>query len=78
MVDLSRTIFLYCLPNWQKTEGEMRALKVFGLFVVIIQLIACGGGGSSSNTASPATTGACATAANCALPSSVSAVPPQN
>ena len=39
-------------------------------------LVACGGGGSASST--PATSGACATASNCTLPSSVAGVPPQN
>lgn len=57
----------------------MHVAKVIGLSLAVLQLVACGGGGSgSTNTAAPATTGACATAANCALPSSVSAVPPQN
>lgn len=56
----------------------MRGLKNVGLILAFVQLVACGGGGSSNNAAAPASTGACANAANCALPSSVSAVPPQN
>jgi hypothetical protein len=37
-------------------------------------LSACGGGGGGASTA---TSGTCATASNCALPSSVAGVPPQ-
>lgn len=75
---LSRTVFGAILSKLANNGGvEMRVAKVIGLSFVLLQLVACGGGGSS-NTAAPATTGVCATAANCALPSSVSAVPPQN
>lgn len=47
-----------------------------GLFISMIT--ACGGGGGSSASSTPATSGACATASNCTLPSSVAGVPPQN
>lgn len=49
-----------------------------GLFLSC-SLMGCGGGGGGSSTSStPASSGTCATASNCALPSSVSGVPPQN
>lgn len=56
----------------------MKMIKLVCVAVGLMQLVACGGGGSSSNAPATATTGACANAANCALPGSVSAVPPQN
>lgn len=53
--------------------------RVSILSVLLGTLVACGGGGgSAAATATPATAGACAVAANCTLPSTVSAVPPQN
>lgn len=57
----------------------MKITSVLLALLSALSITACGGGGSSSNnTSSPATTGACATASNCALPGSVAAVPPQN
>lgn len=57
-------------------SGAALALVSAGLL-----LVGCGGGGggsSASNPSTPATAGACATASNCTLPSSVAGVPPQN
>lgn len=60
----------------------MQTTTVFRLSILSVflgTLVACGGGGgSAAATATPATAGACAVAANCTLPSTVSAVPPQN
>ena len=56
---------------------KLRLLGVTGTALLVAGLVACGGGGSSAATATPATSGACATASNCTLPSAVSAVPPQ-
>ena len=50
-------------------------IKFLGCLVIVFSLSACGGGGGG---ASPATSGTCATASNCTLPSSVAGVPPQN
>jgi len=47
--------------------------KLFGL-ISLLALVACGGGGGGSTTA---TAGSCSVAANCALPTAISAVPPQ-
>jgi len=51
-------------------------IKFLGCLVAVFSLSACGGGGGGGG-ASSATSGACATASNCALPSAVSGVPPQ-
>jgi hypothetical protein len=63
-----------------KQKSPINRLAIFlSLSVVMAGLTACGGGGGGSSTAStPATSGACATASNCTLPSSVAGVPPQN
>lgn len=53
-----------------------KCLQWIAYILVALSLNACGGGGGSSG-ASTATTGTCATASNCALPSSVAGVPPQ-
>ena len=50
-------------------------IKFLGCLVAVFSLSACGSGGGSG--ASTATSGACATASNCTLPSAVSGVPPQ-
>jgi hypothetical protein len=50
-------------------------IKFLGCLVAVFSLSACGSGGGSG--ASPATSGTCATASNCTLPSSVAGVPPQ-
>lgn len=56
-----------------------RLLSIVMLVVLGMGLSACGGGGGGSSASStPATSGACATASNCTLPSSVAGVPPQN
>lgn len=58
-------------------KSNLLRLSVLCLF--ISGLSACGGGGGGSSASStPATSGACATASNCTLPSSVAGVPPQN
>ncbi len=49
-------------------------IKFLGCLVAVFSLSACGGGGGGASTA---TSGACATASNCTLPSAVSGVPPQ-
>ncbi len=55
-----------------------RLLGVTLLVVLGFGLAACGGGGGGGAASTPATSGACATASNCTLPSSVAGVPPQN
>lgn len=53
-----------------------RFLGIALMAILGLSLSACGGGGGTGST--PASSGACATASNCALPSSVAGVPPQN
>lgn len=55
-----------------------RLLSVTALVAFSFGLSACGGGGGGGTASTPATSGACATASNCTLPSSVAGVPPQN
>ncbi len=55
-------------------KSVIRISVISGIATV---LTACGGGGGSS-AGTPATSGTCAVAANCTLPSSVAGVPPQN
>jgi len=60
---------------------KIKFLKLVGISMALsAALVGCGGGGGGGGTASstPASAGACATASNCALPSSVSGIPPQN
>jgi hypothetical protein len=59
---------------------KIKHLKLIGISVALSALlVACGGGGGGGTASStPASTGTCATASNCALPSSVSGIPPQN
>jgi hypothetical protein len=47
---------------------------IFALFA-LLALSACGGGGGGGG--STATVGSCSVAANCSLPTAISAVPPQ-
>lgn len=55
-----------------------RLLSAVALVTTILGLSACGGGGGGGTASTPASSGACATASNCTLPSSVAGVPPQN
>jgi hypothetical protein len=56
-----------------------RVLKsLFFSITLCISLVSCGGGGGGGGTASAATSGTCATASNCTIPSAVSGIPPQN
>ncbi len=55
-----------------------RLLSAVALATIILGLSACGGGGGGGTASTPASSGACATASNCTLPSSVAGVPPQN
>ena len=61
---------------------KIKHLKLIGISVALSALlVACGGGGGGGGgtaSSTPASTGTCATASNCALPSSVSGIPPQN
>jgi len=59
-------LFLY-------VEGVMKH-HIFALFA-LLALSACGGGGGGGG--STATVGSCSVAANCSLPTAISAVPPQ-
>jgi hypothetical protein len=58
---------------------KIKYLKLIAISVLLCAgLVACGGGGGGSTASTPASSGTCATASNCALPSSVSGIPPQN
>lgn len=59
---------------------KIKYLKLVAISIALPAfLLACGGGGGGGGTTStPASSGTCATASNCALPSSVSGIPPQN
>ena len=60
---------------FQRALCMSKYIKFIGCLVTVFSLSACGGGGGGG--ASTATSGACATASNCTLPSAVSGVPPQ-
>ena len=63
---------LYCAAYFR------HLLRIAVVVSLVLGLSACGGGGGGSASSTPATSGACATASNCTLPSSVAGVPPQN
>ena len=59
--------------------SNLKGLIGAALIVVLgFGLTACSGGGGGGAASTPASSGACATASNCTLPSSVAGVPPQN
>ena len=62
-----------------KQKSPINRLAIFlSLSVVMAGLTACGGGGGSSSTTSTTSTGTSTDTSTYTLPSSVSAVPPQN